>query len=125
MTDGHLRIQKLLFDIHKSSTRIVTRSEGRTEEDFSSPGGEDLRDIVARHLGIVGEASAALLRKHPDFCEAHREIPLRQARGLRNLLVHEYDGVDWHEIWIIAQNDIPKLLKAVTPLLDEDAFDEG
>ena len=125
MTDEYLRIQKLLFDIYKSSTRIIKRAEFKTEEEFFLPSGEDLRDIVARHLGIIGEATAALLKKHPKFCEAHPEIPLRQARSLRNLLIHEYDGVDWHTIWVVVERDIPNLLEAVTSLLDKDTLDEN
>ena len=124
MTDEHLRIQKLLADIHKSATRIVSRLKDNTEDDFSSPSGEDLRDITARHIGILGEASASLLKKHSEFCESHSEIPFRQARGLRNLLIHNYDGIEWHEVWIITQRDIPELLKAITPYIDEDTLNK-
>ena len=58
MTDEELRIRKLLSDIHKSATKIVARVAGTSDEDFSGPSGEDLQDIVARRMGIIGEASA-------------------------------------------------------------------
>jgi Uncharacterized conserved protein len=120
MSDEALKIQKLLFDIHKSASKIVDRMEGQTEDYFSGPSGEDLQDMIARRLGIVGEAAAALIRKHPKFCEEHPEIPFQQARALRNVLIHDYDGIDWHTVWMTAKNDLPGLIKAIEPCLDED-----
>jgi uncharacterized protein with HEPN domain len=78
-----------------------------------------MQDIVARRLSIIGEAAAALLKKSPDFCENHSEIPLRQARGMINVLMHEYDRVDWMAVWIAANEGVPQLIEAIGPLLDD------
>ena len=113
--DPHAR--KLLEDIYTSSQRILDRLHGETREGFLSAGGMDLQDIVARRLAIIGEASAALLKKHPEFCEQNPGIPLRQARGMRNALVHDYDGIKWDLVWDTAQGELPKLIGAIAPFL--------
>ncbi len=113
------RVRKLLFDIHASGKRIMDRLQKETPEGFTGVGGMDVQDIVARRLTIIGEASAALLKKHAEFCAQHPEIPLRQARGMRNVLVHEYDGVDWEAVWNTVQEGIPQLVGAIAPFLLE------
>lgn len=113
------RVRKLLSDIHTSAKRIRDRLQKETQEGFTSAGGMDMQDIVARRLTIIGEAAAALLKKHAEFCEQHPEIPLRQARGMRNVLVHEYDGVDWEAVWDTVQEGIPQLIDSIAPFLSE------
>ena len=109
--------EKLLEDIYTSANRILDRLRDTTREDFLSSGGMDLQDIVARRLAIIGEAAAALLKKHPDFCEQNPAIPLRQARGMRNALVHDYDGIKWDIVWDTAQEELPRLVNSIAPFL--------
>ena len=111
--------RKLLEDIYTSAKRILDRLQGETREGFLSAGGADLQDIAARRLAIIGEASAALLKKHPEFCAQHPGIPLRQARGMRNALVHAYDGITWELVWDTAQEELPKLMEAIAPFLPQ------
>lgn len=110
-------VQKLLEDIYTSAKRVVDRLQNETREGFLSAGGMDLQDIVARRLTIIGEASAALFRKYPEFCEQHQTIPVRQARGMRNFLVHDYDGIQWELVWETAQKELPKLIESIEPFL--------
>jgi uncharacterized protein with HEPN domain len=119
MSDLDPRVGKLLSDIHASAKRIMDRLQKETLEGFIGAGGMDMQDIVARRLTVIGEAAAALLKKHSDFCEQHPEIPLRSARGMRNVLVHEYDGVDWEAVWNTVQEGIPQLIDSITTFLSE------
>lgn len=114
------RALKLLRDIEISARRIISRLDGVERAEFIDPQNLDIQDIVARRLGIIGEAAAALFKKHGDFCEAHPEIPLRQARGMRNVLVHDYDGVDWDTVWNTAKLALPDLVKAIESLTKQD-----
>jgi uncharacterized protein with HEPN domain len=50
--------------------------------------------------------SHQLLASIPDF-------PAKEARGMRNVLVHNYDGVNLDRLWDTAAQDIPTLRKAV------------
>lgn len=72
------------------------------------------RDAIVRQLEIVGEAS-----KH--LTEAARakspEIPRRQVCGLRDVLIHEYFGVNYQAVWRVIEADLPVLRAAVEGLL--------
>lgn len=119
MSDAHVTILKLLSDIHLSAQRILVMLEGESLDSFLNPSSMTLQDAVARRFTIIGEAAAALLRKHPEFCQAHPEIPLRSARGMRNALVHDYDGIDWLIVWKTARRELPSLMDSITPFLGQ------
>lgn len=113
------RIQQLLRDIDASAHRIVDRLRGVARDEFVAPGSLDIQDIVSRRLSIIGEAAATLLRKYPDFCQAHPQILLHHARGMRNVLIHDYGAIDWTVVWDTAQSELPALIAALEPLLEE------
>ncbi len=117
MTDIPPNIRKLLRDIEGSARRIMARLEGVSREEFIAPESLDIQDIVARRLSIIGEAAAALFKKHGDFCDAHPELPLRQARGIRNILIHDYDGIDWNVVWNAAAHSLPELVNSLAPFI--------
>jgi uncharacterized protein with HEPN domain len=77
---------------------------------------------VIRRIQIIGEAvrhlSPALLSTMPDF-------PAKEARGMRNVLVHDYEGVNVERIWETAVNDIPVLRQSVEKYLDTQRQDRG
>lgn len=111
------RVEKLLDDIYTSAKRITDRLQGETREGFLSVQGMDVQDIVARRLTIIGEAAAAILRKHADFSEQNPTIPLRYAKGMRNALVHDYDGIKWELVWDTVQEGLPQLIESIEPFL--------
>jgi uncharacterized protein with HEPN domain len=59
----------------------MDRLQTETLAGFISANGMDMQDIVARRLTIIGEAAAALLKKHADFCEQYPEIPCDKRVG--------------------------------------------
>jgi len=65
-----------------------------------------LQDAVIRRLEIIGEAVKSL---PPDFKESHSEIPWQKIAGMRDVLVHEYFGVDLNLTWQTVQQDLPAL----------------
>lgn len=72
-------------------------------------------DAVIRNFEIIGEASNSIplviQRKYPD-------VPWRQMIALRNLLIHEYFGVDLSTVWQTAHKHLPSLKKDLLPLLN-------
>ena len=66
------------------------------------------------NLSQLGE-----LRKVADdsFTAAHPEIPWREMYGLRNRIVHDYEGVNLKLVWEIIQGDLPELEEALKKLL--------
>ena len=120
MKDLDPRIIELLDDIYTSARLNIDRLQGETLESFSSNTNVDLKDAIAYRFSIIGEASSVLLKKYPEFCEQHPEIPLIQARGMKNMLVHEYNKVLWGVVWDTVQEDLPQILDAIAPFVSPD-----
>jgi len=70
---------------------------------------------MVHHLQILGEAAAKLGR---EFHEQHPSIPWPQVVAMRNVLVHDYFGVDLEEIWRMVGRDLPKLKNRCKRLVD-------
>ena len=61
---------------------------------------------VIHSIEVIGEAA----RQTPkNFKEKHPEIPWRETIGLRNVIAHEYFGLDIEIIWDVIQTQIPVL----------------
>jgi len=75
-------------------------------EDFMAS--TQLQDAVIRRIEIIGEATKNLPQ---DFKDRHPDIPWKEMAGMRDIIVHEYFGVDLKLTWRVATEDI-KGLKA-------------
>ncbi|MBN2019962.1 MAG: DUF86 domain-containing protein [Sedimentisphaerales bacterium] len=73
-------------------------------------------DAVVRELEIVGEACNNL---SPEFRERNDKIPFRDIIDMRNVLIHQYAGVNIKIIWDTCKNDLPLLLDFVEKSLNE------
>ena len=104
-----------LSHIAQAAVLIADYVNGVSKEAFLS---DTLRqDAVIRRIQIIGEAvrhlSHELLADMPEF-------PAKEAKGMRNVLVHDYDGVNVERLWDTATKDIPLLRKAVEKYLQAD-----
>lgn len=93
----------------------------RIEEYVS--GGEDsfmasslVQDAVLRNLQTLAEST----RRLSDALKAqHDEIDWRRIAGFRNILVHDYLGVDVPQVWAIVERELPALKCSVEAVLQE------
>ncbi len=72
------------------------------------------QDAVIRQLEIIGEATKRL---SPDLRERHPDIPWRRMAGLRDVLIHNYLGVDLDSVWAISQRELPRLRQQVEAIV--------
>lgn len=90
----------------------VERYARRGRESFERD--ELIQTWIVHHLQIIGEAAAKL---GTQFHGAHPEVPWPQIVALRNILVHEYFGIDLDEVWATVERDLPCLKAQVQALL--------
>ncbi|TWR27908.1 DUF86 domain-containing protein [Mucilaginibacter achroorhodeus] len=72
------------------------------------------KSAIERQLGIVGEAVKKIKDIDPkELIEFHSDII-----GFRNILIHNYDGIDDSIVWSIIQDDLSKLKDVVAQKLN-------
>ncbi len=75
-----------------------------------------VQDAVVRNFEIIGEAAKNI----SDATKARRPaIPWRRIAGLRDVLIHDYMGVDVEEVWRVVESHLPSLRDAIKELLSE------
>jgi uncharacterized protein with HEPN domain len=73
-----------------------------------------VQDAVIRNFEVIGEAAK---RIDDGYRTAHPGIPWRALGGLRDVLIHQYEGVDLEKVWAIVRKDLPPLKEAIAGLL--------
>ncbi|HCC57863.1 MAG TPA: DUF86 domain-containing protein [Solibacterales bacterium] len=87
--------------------RIADDSAHGRESVFAS---RTLQDAIIRNLQVLCESSQRIDDEHKL---QHPEINWRSIAGMRNVLVHDYFGVDFQTVWQIVERDLPPLEQAM------------
>lgn len=100
-----------LLDIQEAIAQIE-KYAGQGRKAFE--GDELVQSWILRHLQIIGEASRALSE---DLRRRHPEVPWSEIIGMRNILVHDYFGLDADLVWSAVERDLPGLKVNVEQIL--------
>lgn len=105
-----IRLRHILDSIRKIEIVLNELSYEDYIEDWKS------QDILIRNLEVIGEAA-----RHVDdaLTAQYPEVAWRDARGMRNFLIHAYFQVDPDEIWKTVTTDIPLLKLQITKIFED------
>jgi uncharacterized protein with HEPN domain len=82
--------------------------KGKTKNNFLKS--KQLQDSVIRRIEIIGEA----VKNIPGSVKNdYPKIPWKEIAGMRDMLVHEYFGVDLELTWAVVKENIPELKKNI------------
>lgn len=101
-----------LEDIVHAIEKIQRYSHDMTAEEFNSS--DLVIDAVIRNLIVIGEAARQI---PPEIETEYKDIPWQKMRGLRNIVVHEYFGIDNNIVWETITNDLPPLSPMLNAIL--------
>jgi uncharacterized protein with HEPN domain len=74
-----------------------------------------IQDAVIRRIEIIGEAANRISEQSK---KENDHLPWIEMKGMRNLLIHEYDEIDLKEVWNTVKNDLPALIKEMEKILN-------
>lgn len=117
MSDRDMRLY--FMDILDSGSAIQEFVKGISFEEFCND--RKTYSAVIREFEIIGEA----VGKIPSELKQKRtDVEWQDIKDFRNLLIHEYFGVDLEIVWKIIQDDLPILMNAVREIDLDHRFDQ-
>jgi len=102
-----------LLDILEAVERIEKYTR-RGRRAFES--NELIQNWIIHHLQIIGEAARALSH---SFKTKPSKIRWSEIIGMRNILVHDYFGIDVEVVWSTVKDDLPTLKRQIESILKE------
>ena len=103
-----------LFHIIDAIDEIEIYTENVTLDDFVK--NSMMFNATLRQLEIIGEASNRLSEQ---LLQNNTDIPWARIIGLRNLVIHEYFGIDDITIWNVIKINLPNLKEKILQIMSE------
>jgi len=97
--------KQALIDILKAIQQIISYLEDIKKEDFQQD--DEKQAAILYRIIIIGEATKRL---SPEFRQQYPMIPWREMAGLRDVVIHDYDELDFDILWNVIQVNLPEIL---------------
>lgn len=105
----------LISHILECISKIEEYTRDITKDEFLRS--TQIQDAVMRRIEIIGEAVKNIPQKAVK--DKYPNIPWKRIAGMRDILIHEYFGVDLELTWRIAKKDVLDLKKKIMKLQKE------
>ena len=104
-----------LEDILTSTNKILKYSGNYSYEELLK---DEMRiDAIIRNFEIIGEASSNIPQEIRD---KYPFIEWRNISDFRNVLAHEYFGIDYEIMWEIIRDKLPELQRGIQTILEKE-----
>lgn len=105
----------IIHKILKEISVIQDITNRYAKEDF-------LKDNIAQRAAAmtiinIGELTTVFKE---DFRQSNSQIPWRKIKGLRNIIAHRYEIIDFEDVWETSVTSIPELEKYLIEILNEE-----
>lgn len=103
-----------LEDILEAIGKIRTYTAGMSADSFAAD--NKTLDAVLRNLEVIGEA----VKSMPDEIRSqHQQVEWKKIAGLRDILIHQYFGIDVEIVWDVVHNKLPELERQIRDVVKE------
>jgi uncharacterized protein with HEPN domain len=102
-----------ILTILEAVDKIAEYSRGYQSADEFYNNSRDF-DAAMMNFIVIGEMVARL---SDEFTEKYNQVEWGKIRGLRNIVAHNYFGIDAEEVWDIIQSHLPKFRDNLRQLL--------
>lgn len=105
---------EFLHHILDECSFILTSTKGKTADEVLND--NILSRAIVRSLEIIGEATKRL---SPDFKLQHPQVEWKKMAATRDIMIHNYFGVDYDIVWNIITEKLPDMEHYLKEMINE------
>jgi uncharacterized protein with HEPN domain len=105
------RDKQALIDISTAIQQALLYAQGIERHQLQE---DEKQAAILYRLIIIGEATKRL---SDELHEQHPMIPWRQMAGLRDVVIHDYDELDFDILWNVIHINLPNILPEIQATL--------
>jgi uncharacterized protein with HEPN domain len=113
-----LSLNQYLRNAQKQLYKAFQFIGNMTEKEFFAD--EKTQYAVTLCHALIGENFAKIIKNYSEFVEMTPQINWKEIRGMRNIIIHEYNMVDFEIVWDTTIYKLPVLEKILAQLLQND-----